>query len=40
MLINQYFEHEREKSNTHHIFPNLGEIPEEPVTWRENFSEW
>ena len=23
---------EREKSNTHHIFPNLGQMPEEPVT--------
>ena len=22
------------KSNTHHIFPNLGQIPEEPVTWQ------
>ena len=35
MLVNQYLERQREKSNTHHIFPNLGKIPEEPVTWKK-----
>ena len=32
MLINQYLE--RWERNTHHIIPNLGQIPEEPVTWQ------